>query len=224
VTWRNSRLLELERDSRESRVAGGSGKAPPAISSTSPRSPTATGHGIGDLVGALARLDHLVWLGVDLVWLSPFYVSPLADHGYDVADHCRVDPRFGDQPHLQRAPWFRRSRSSRADPKRRWLPWTPGPGSGFTTHPRAWLPVGPRIDPNTVEVQRADENSMLHRVRELLGARRGLPDASADSVDWIGSGAVIAYRRGNVVVAMNSGSTATTLETPGAVVYSTKAA
>jgi Domain of unknown function (DUF3459) len=84
--------------------------------------------------------------------------------------------------------------------------------------------VGPRIDPNTVEVQRADENSMLHRVRELLGARRGLPDASADSVDWIGSGAVIAYRRGNVVVAMNSGSTATTLETPGAVVYSTKAA
>lgn len=54
------------------------------------------GDGSGDLIGVLERLDYLAWLGVDLIWLSPFYVSPLADHGYDVADYCRVDPPFGD--------------------------------------------------------------------------------------------------------------------------------
>jgi alpha-glucosidase len=483
------------------------------------------GDGIGDLIGALERLDYLAWLGVDLVWLSPFYLSPLADHGYDVADHCRVDPRFGDlevfDALVEKAhrlgirvlldfvanhtssehPWFLRSRSSRSDPKRHWyvwrngtaeggppnnwvsafggpawtldpdsrqwwlhlhlpeqpdlnwhhpevadaydrivrfwlergvdgfridvahelvkdpdlrdnpervrepgelrepgtvedwerfehrydldqpgvldihrrwrrivddydalllgevyllhadrlarylasgdglhaafwvqplalgwdpdaigtslqqglastapgslawvqgnhddqsravtrfgggeigrrrslafatlvsalpgiaftyqgeelgledvelsldemqdplavrngdprlgrdrvrtpLPWEPGTESGFTTHPRPWLPLGLRGDTNTVEVQRGEENSTLHRVRELLCARRGLPDARADSVDWIGSGAIIAYRRGDVIVAMNRESTPTTFETEGVAVYSTRA-
>ncbi len=41
------------------------------------------------------HLDDLAWLGIDLVWLTPFYPSPLLDHGYDIADHCQVDPRFG---------------------------------------------------------------------------------------------------------------------------------
>lgn len=54
------------------------------------------GDGIGDLDGIRARLDHLAWLGVDAIWLSPFYPSPGADLGYDVADHCDVDPLFGD--------------------------------------------------------------------------------------------------------------------------------
>jgi alpha-glucosidase len=54
------------------------------------------GDGMGDLLGVVDRLDYLAWLGIDVVWLTPFYVSPLADHGYDVADHCRIDPRFGD--------------------------------------------------------------------------------------------------------------------------------
>ena len=53
------------------------------------------GDGIGDLPGIRARLDHLEWLGVDAVWLSPFYRSPMADMGYDVSDHCDVDPLFG---------------------------------------------------------------------------------------------------------------------------------
>jgi uncharacterized membrane protein YadS len=54
-----------------------------------------TGDGVGDLDGLRARLDHLQWLGVDAVWLSPFYPSPMADFGYDVADYCDVDPLFG---------------------------------------------------------------------------------------------------------------------------------
>jgi alpha-glucosidase len=53
------------------------------------------GDGEGDLTGALQRLSHLVELGVDAVWLSPFYPSPMKDSGYDVSDYCAVDPRFG---------------------------------------------------------------------------------------------------------------------------------
>ncbi|MBD7918168.1 glycoside hydrolase family 13 protein [Cellulomonas sp. Sa3CUA2] len=56
----------------------------------------ASGDGIGDLPGVTAHLDHLVELGVDAVWLSPFYRSPQADAGYDVADYRDVDPLFGE--------------------------------------------------------------------------------------------------------------------------------
>ncbi|NTV38908.1 MAG: alpha-amylase, partial [Demequinaceae bacterium] len=54
-----------------------------------------SGNGIGDLPGATAHLDHLAALGVDAVWLSPFYCSPQNDAGYDVSDYCDVDPMFG---------------------------------------------------------------------------------------------------------------------------------
>ncbi len=53
------------------------------------------GDGIGDLRGVRAKLDYLQSLGIDLIWLTPFFVSPQRDNGYDVADYCRVDPRFG---------------------------------------------------------------------------------------------------------------------------------
>nr|MCU0280733.1 alpha-amylase family glycosyl hydrolase [Acidimicrobiia bacterium] len=57
----------------------------------------ATGDGVGDLEGVRRRLPYLAeTLGVDAVWLSPFYPSPMADFGYDVADYCGVDPLFGD--------------------------------------------------------------------------------------------------------------------------------
>ncbi len=53
------------------------------------------GDGVGDLAGITARLDHVASLGVDAVWLSPFFVSPMKDYGYDVADYTDVDPLFG---------------------------------------------------------------------------------------------------------------------------------
>ncbi|HVM13675.1 MAG TPA: alpha-amylase family glycosyl hydrolase [Egibacteraceae bacterium] len=53
------------------------------------------GDGVGDLRGLRDRLDHLAWLGVDVAWVTPFYPSPMRDHGYDVADYCDVEPVFG---------------------------------------------------------------------------------------------------------------------------------
>ena len=53
------------------------------------------GDGLGDLPGVTAKLDYLQALGVDYIWMTPFFVSPQRDNGYDVADYCRIDPRFG---------------------------------------------------------------------------------------------------------------------------------
>jgi alpha-glucosidase len=60
------------------------------------------GDGIGDLAGIRSRLDHIAWLGVDALWLSPIYPSPMADFGYDVADYTDVDPAFGDLAEFER--------------------------------------------------------------------------------------------------------------------------
>jgi alpha-glucosidase len=111
------------------------------------------GDGIGDLGGIERRLDSLAALGVDALWISPFYPSPMADFGYDVADYCDVDPRFGtlaDFDRLlsaahardlkvvldfvpnhtsERHPWFVESRGSRKSPRRDWYLWRdPAPG------------------------------------------------------------------------------------------------
>ena len=58
------------------------------------------GDGIGDLPGITGRLDYLADLGVDAVWLSPIFVSPMRDFGYDVADYCAIDPVFGTDADL----------------------------------------------------------------------------------------------------------------------------
>ncbi len=118
--------------------------------------------GIGDLNGVRQRLDYLgTTLGVDTVWLSPIYPSPMHDFGYDVADYCDIHPMFGtmsDFDHLleethQRGmklildlvpnhtsdehPWFLESRSSRDNPKRDWYIWLdPAPDGGV---PNNWL-------------------------------------------------------------------------------------
>ena len=108
------------------------------------------GDGVGDLEGIRRRLDHLAWLGVDAIWLSPFYRSPMKDFGYDVSDYCDVDPLFGGlldfdrllaDAHARglrvlvdwvpnhtsdRHPWFVEARSSRASPRRGWYHWRDG--------------------------------------------------------------------------------------------------
>lgn len=110
----------------------------------------ANGDGVGDLAGIRGRLDYLAWLGVDAIWLSPIYPSPMADFGYDVADYTDVDPRFGTladfdallrEAHARRIKvlldfvpnhtsdshaWFVESRSSRENPKRDWYIWRDG--------------------------------------------------------------------------------------------------
>ncbi len=55
----------------------------------------ADGDGVGDLKGVLAKLDYVAALGVDGIWVSPFFTSPMKDFGYDVSDYCAVDPLFG---------------------------------------------------------------------------------------------------------------------------------
>jgi len=122
-----------------------------------------TGDGVGDLPGVLSRLPYLRWLGVDAIWLSPFYDSPGVDFGYDVADHTAVDPRMGtlagtdaliDQAHRMgirvlldfeatntssRHPWFVESRSSRRSAKRDWYIWADPAADGGP--PNNWLSI-----------------------------------------------------------------------------------
>lgn len=105
------------------------------------------GDGIGDIEGIRQRLDDVAGLGVDAIWLSPIFPSPMADFGYDVADYCGVEPMFGDlagfdallaEVHARglrllldfvpnhsstEHPWFLESRSSRDNPKRDWYIW-----------------------------------------------------------------------------------------------------
>src|SRR4051794_21602615 len=114
----------------------------------------AAGDGVGDLRGIVQRLDHLSELGVEAVWLSPIFPSPMADFGYDVADYCDIDPLFGTledfdaltaECHARgirvildwvpnhtsdQHPWFQASRSSRDDPKRDWYVWRDGKDGG----------------------------------------------------------------------------------------------
>jgi len=116
--------------------------------------------GVGDLRGIIRRLDYVSDLGVDALWLSPFYPSPMADFGYDVADYCDVDPMFGTlsdfdelvtEAHRRglrvivdlvpnhtsdRHPWFVESRSSLDNPKRDWYVWRDGRSGG---PPNNWL-------------------------------------------------------------------------------------
>jgi alpha-glucosidase len=111
------------------------------------------GDGVGDLEGLRRRLDYLQRLGVDALWLSPIYRSPMADAGYDISDHVDVDPVFGTLADIDRLiaeaharglrvlldyvpnhtsdrhPWFVESRSSRQNPKRDWYIWRDEPNN-----------------------------------------------------------------------------------------------
>jgi oligo-1,6-glucosidase len=114
----------------------------------------ASGDGIGDLQGVLSRVDYLHRLGVDVVWLSPVFRSPMDDNGYDISDYQDIDPLFGSLADIDELikelhqrnmklvmdlvvnhtsdehAWFRESRSSRESPKRDWYWWRdPRPGT-----------------------------------------------------------------------------------------------
>ena len=123
----------------------------------------ANGDGVGDLEGIRQHLDDLAWLGVDAIWIAPFYRSPMADFGYDVADHTDVDPLFGDLAAFDRLlaaaherglrvivdfvpnhtsdrhPWFVESRSSRTNPRRDWYVWRDPKPDG--SPPNNWISV-----------------------------------------------------------------------------------
>ena len=121
------------------------------------------GDGVGDLNGITERLDYLADLGVDALWISPFYPSSMKDFGYDIADFSGVDPLFGTLADFDRLvaethkrgmrlimdyvpnhssdehPWFKESRSSRDNPKRDWYVWRDG--RSVNQLPSNWLSV-----------------------------------------------------------------------------------
>ncbi len=121
------------------------------------------GDGIGDLPGITSKLDYLCWLGVDALWLSPIYPSPMADFGYDISDYTGIHPLFGtlsdfdallEQAHTRNLkvildfvpnhssdehPWFQQSRKSRMNEKRDWYIWRdPSPNGG---PPNNWTSI-----------------------------------------------------------------------------------
>lgn len=117
--------------------------------------------GVGDLRGVASRIDYLKRLGVDGVWLSPFFRSPMKDFGYDVSDYCDVDPIFGSLGDFDRLlgsshdaglkiiidqvyshtsdqhPWFQESRLSRDNPKADWYVWADAKADGAP--PNNWI-------------------------------------------------------------------------------------
>jgi len=121
------------------------------------------GDGIGDLPGVTSHLEHIASLGVDAVWLSPFFTSPMKDFGYDIADYCNVDPIFGTLADFDRLierahalqlrviidqvyshtsdqhPWFQQSRSGRSNPRADWYVWADAKPDG--SPPSNWQSV-----------------------------------------------------------------------------------
>ena len=121
------------------------------------------GDGVGDLVGITERLDYVAGLGVDAIWLSPFFTSPMKDFGYDVSNYRDVDPVFGTLGDFDRLiekahalglkviidqvishssdkhPWFQESRSSRTNERHDWYVWADPKPDG--TPPNNWLSI-----------------------------------------------------------------------------------
>ena len=135
-----------------------------AIYQVYPRSfQDSNGDGIGDLKGITQRLPYIASLGVDAVWISPFFTSPMKDFGYDVSDYCDIDPMFGrladfdamlSEAHRlglkimidlvlshtsDQHPWFIESRSSKTNAKSDWYVWAEPKPDG--TAPNNWLSI-----------------------------------------------------------------------------------
>ncbi|MEO8364904.1 MAG: alpha-glucosidase family protein [Pseudoxanthomonas sp.] len=119
------------------------------------------GNGVGDLPGIVEKLDYIANLGVDAIWISPFFKSPMADFGYDIADYRDVDPLFGNLGDFERLlakahglgikvmidqvlshcsvehEWFKKSSESRDNPKADWYVWADAKPDG--TPPNNWM-------------------------------------------------------------------------------------
>jgi alpha-glucosidase len=169
------------------------------------------GDGLGDLEGIRRRLDHVASLGVDGVWLSPFYASPFEDFGYDVADHRAVDPRLGTLDDFDRLaaaarerglkvlvdlvcghtakahPWFQASRRDRDGPRGDWYVWADPRPDG--SPPNNWLSVfgGPAWAWDPVRRQ-----YYLHHFlpsQPALDLRTGAADAMLETAEfWLARG------------------------------------
>ncbi|MCV0394827.1 MAG: alpha-glucosidase family protein [Rhizobiaceae bacterium] len=170
------------------------------------------GDGVGDLKGVTRRLGHIASLGVDAVWLSPFFKSPMADMGYDVSDYRAVDPLFGtladfdallDEAHRlglkiiidqvlshcsDRHEWFIESRSSRDNPKADWFVWADPKPDG--TAPNNWLSVfgGPAWEWDSVRWQYYLHNFLASQP-DLNFHNEAVQDATIDNVRfWLERG------------------------------------
>jgi len=168
--------------------------------------------GSGDLKGITRRLGHVASLGVDAIWLSPFFKSPMADMGYDVSDYCDVDPLFGtladfdeliteahrlglkvmiDQviSHTSdKHPWFIESRSSRDNPKADWYVWANAKPDG--TAPNNWLSIfgGPAWEWDGVRMQYYMHNFLTSQP-DLNFHNEDVQDALLDTVKfWLERG------------------------------------
>jgi alpha-glucosidase len=121
------------------------------------------GDGIGDLPGIVSRIPYIASLGVDAIWISPFFTSPMKDFGYDVSDYCDVDPMFGQLSDFDalvatahghglkvmidlvlshtsdQHPWFQESRANRDNDKSDWYVWAEPKPDG--TPPNNWLSI-----------------------------------------------------------------------------------
>lgn len=170
------------------------------------------GDGIGDLRGIQSRLDYLKWLGMDGVWISPIYQSPMADFGYDISDYCSIHPLFGTMEDFDALlhevhkrgmklildfvpnhssnehPWFLESRSSRDNPKRDWYIWRdPAPDGG---PPNNWLSVfgGPGWEWDE-RTQQYYYHAFLKEQPDLNWRNRDLQKAMFDSMRfWLDKG------------------------------------
>ncbi|WFU85990.1 alpha glucosidase [Rhizobium sp. CC1099] len=168
--------------------------------------------GLGDLKGITRRLPHIANLGVDAIWLSPFFKSPMTDMGYDVSDYCDVDPIFGTLEDFDEMmavahslglkviidqvishtsdqhPWFVESRSSRTNPKADWYVWADPKRDG--TAPNNWLSIfgGPGWEWDGVRRQYYQHNFLTSQP-DLNFHNREVQDAVLKTVKfWLDRG------------------------------------
>jgi alpha-glucosidase len=146
-----------------------------------------TGDGVGDLPGITRRLPYLAELGVDAVWIAPFFKSPMKDFGYDVSDYNTVDPLFGSLADFDKLvaeahrlgikvmidqvlshtsdqhPWFKESRASKTNPKSDWYVWVDPKPDG--TPPNNWLSIfgGPAWEWDTRRLQYYFHNFLVEQ-------------------------------------------------------------